>query len=517
MNQVACTFLIFTTVVAVAWDPVRPGALVKPVGDMIIINQSVRVLLKFGNLNVVKENVKQIQQGVTLIKDRMTYRNISNVRLDRKIEAIQMKVTKVENNFLRSKDKRAAAALAIGITSLVGLGVTSIGLFADVRSRVNNMEKHVARIDDLEDETEDIQLTIGELITNLETISTELSNVKEHIDLIQILDQLYIKINELDTEMEQLIQDLVMANAGHVTSTLFSISQLINVTQQARDEWNFLPFFDDSNIALYYPILNSFLNSTGVIIDIPFSSELKYHIYNLIPFPMKYNNSIVTVDTNITSPINYILSINGLKESVIVNDDLFKCKRTNINLYLCPATYFTFNEALSQSCEASLVKNVSISSNCHFKEVDSDPRHETVVNSHYFFFVDSTTVSVVCPNLEPKIAAITGLYRVPDQCEFFSSYLSTVAYRKETITLKVENVLQNIDITMPAREPTLNIKRINRLRNKVVKRLPHDKTNLFIHFLVPLIIVLFVLIVIILLLVRKLRLQRPKKRHISAP
>ncbi len=49
-----------------------------------------------------------------------------------------------------------------------------------------------------------------------------------------VLDQLHVKINELNAEMEQLIQDLVMANADHVTSTLFSIPQLLNITQQAK-------------------------------------------------------------------------------------------------------------------------------------------------------------------------------------------------------------------------------------------------------------------------------------------
>ncbi len=133
-----------------------------------------------------------------------------------------------------------------------------------------------------------------------------------------------------------MIQYLVLANAGHVTSTLFPISQLLNITQRAKYEWNFQPFFDSTNIALYHPILSSFINDARVIIEVPFSSELKYHIYNLIPFPMKFNSSIVTVDTDITSPTNYILSIDGLKESVIVNDDL-NCKKTNVDLHLCSA------------------------------------------------------------------------------------------------------------------------------------------------------------------------------------
>ncbi len=123
-----------------------------------------------------------------------------------------------------------------------------------------------------------------------------------------------------------------------------------------------------------------------------FSSEFKYRMYNLIPFPMKFNSSIVTDDTDITSPTNYILSIDGLKESVIVNDDLLNCKRTNVDLHLCSATYFTFNQALSHSYEASLVNNVSIARNCQFKEVTPIPRHETVQDSYYLYFPNIATV-----------------------------------------------------------------------------------------------------------------------------
>ncbi len=112
---------------------------------------------------------------------------------------------------------------------------------------------------------------------------------------------------------------------------------------------------------------------------------------------MKFNSSIVTVDTDITSPTNYTLSINGLKDSVIVNDDLLNCKKTNVDLYICSAIYFTFNEALSHSCAASLVKNISIVRNCHFKEETPTPHNETVQESHYLYFPNKTTVSVICP------------------------------------------------------------------------------------------------------------------------
>ncbi len=73
------------------------------------------------------------------------------------------------------------------------------------------------------------------MINSIEYLSIENSNVKESLENFIVLDQLHVKINKLNTEMEQLIQDLVMANAGHVTSTLFSIPQLLNITLQKKN------------------------------------------------------------------------------------------------------------------------------------------------------------------------------------------------------------------------------------------------------------------------------------------
>ncbi len=71
------------------------------------------------------------------------------MRLEKKLDTIQLKVNKVENNFQHSKSKRGLG-MAITIGSLVGLGVTS----------VNNVQNSMSRIDDLQEETEEIQLTL---------------------------------------------------------------------------------------------------------------------------------------------------------------------------------------------------------------------------------------------------------------------------------------------------------------------------------------------------------------------
>ncbi len=153
--------------------------------------------------------------------------------------------------------------------------------------RVNTLEYSFTKMDELQTATEDIQESIVDIAHILEQISINTSIVRESLDIFMLLDQIYIKTIELHSEIEQLTQDLVLANTGSVTSTLLPITRLIKIINTAKIEWNFQPFFDTENIALYYPLLNSYLNGTSVINDIPFSSELMFNIYRLIPFPMK--------------------------------------------------------------------------------------------------------------------------------------------------------------------------------------------------------------------------------------
>ncbi len=58
-----------------------------------------------------------------------------------------------------------------------------------------------------------------------------------------LLDQIYIKTIELHSGIEQLIQDLLLANTGSVTSMLLPITHLMKIINTAKIEWNFQPFF----------------------------------------------------------------------------------------------------------------------------------------------------------------------------------------------------------------------------------------------------------------------------------
>ncbi len=175
---------------------------------------------------------------------------------------------------------------------------------------------------------------------------------------------------------------------------------------------------------------------------------------------MKFNGSTLEVDTPIVNSLKYILSIDNLKESVLMNDDLLDSKKTNLNMYLCPATYFTLNEALSKSCAASLVKNISIIDNCHFKEIKPTPKHKTDQEAHYFYFPNKTTLSVICPGLRTRIALVEGLHSVPDQCELHTDTLTTIANRKKTVQITRDRMLIDIAVRIPKTHPALRVRRI---------------------------------------------------------
>ena len=103
MRLVACLLLV---AIASAWDPVRPGALVRRIGDMIIINQSVRLLLNFENVTHIKDALVNIQEGINVGKDRLNKNDTPSTRLQRKLATLEDKLSNLEANFFQDSRKR---------------------------------------------------------------------------------------------------------------------------------------------------------------------------------------------------------------------------------------------------------------------------------------------------------------------------------------------------------------------------------------------------------------------------
>ena len=145
----------------------------------------------------------------------------------------------------------------------------------------------------------------------------------------------------------------------------------------------------------------------------------------------------------------------------------------------------------------------------------SEPHHENVHHAHYLYFLNRTTVSVLCSNFHPRVASIVGLYRIPDQCELHLDKLTTIANRKKTVTLEKEMLLIDIDVTLPKSSPPLKI-------NKIVKR--KQNVNMiekelgwkgYILMIIPMLLFTAIGIGIMYYVYRKMNTQRIVK-HVSA-
>lgn len=95
-------FILLATLIT-AWDPVRPGVLVKKIGDMFIINQSVRIVLCLDNVTHIRDSLIMIDKGLENVGNALEEHNINNVRMSRKIAVVKEKVEMLENNFLQKE------------------------------------------------------------------------------------------------------------------------------------------------------------------------------------------------------------------------------------------------------------------------------------------------------------------------------------------------------------------------------------------------------------------------------
>ena len=108
--------------------------LVKKIGDMIIINQSVRIGLEFTNVTYLRDNLKVTNHGLKIAEEKLQEQDIDNVRIARKLSVIRKKIDILESKFLHTRNERAISVV-IAIGALTGLGIANLGLHSDLRSK----------------------------------------------------------------------------------------------------------------------------------------------------------------------------------------------------------------------------------------------------------------------------------------------------------------------------------------------------------------------------------------------
>ncbi len=98
MWMIRCILLVF---VVVDWDPVGPGALVEEVGNLTIVNESVRVVPDVRKVTRIRDTLSNIEKGLEMVKDKLLQleTTATHTRLVTRFVVVEDRLMELQLNF----------------------------------------------------------------------------------------------------------------------------------------------------------------------------------------------------------------------------------------------------------------------------------------------------------------------------------------------------------------------------------------------------------------------------------
>ncbi len=148
MWLIKCLLLVTASLVF-AWDPVRPGALVRKVGKLMIVDESIRVILNVANVSSIKDTLDHIDEGMIQVKSQLDESNKATSLQSKLVTKYEMVMNRLQNlraNF-HEPERREKRAVAVTGGVIIGtlLVVTGVGLYADLTSKVKVLKNKLIR------------------------------------------------------------------------------------------------------------------------------------------------------------------------------------------------------------------------------------------------------------------------------------------------------------------------------------------------------------------------------------
>lgn len=276
-----------------------------------------------------------------------------------------------------------------------------------------------------------LEMHVHDFVSHLESMRLFINNVAERADAVQdvlIINQglsvLENIVNSLLHTNMLVIQNLVDAARGRVSSSLFPVKDLLHTLTIGKHDFNLEPLFAPRSIQHYYPLLESVLTSDAVVIHVPFQSQDTFEVHQIEPFPFAVNGTVMVLNL---PPTVVLIAKDFSLYAVTRLSDLQKCRTEYHHLYHCPAYLFAFFPVTGGICEIVLTQTDASRalSLCPYTQLAPKPLfHSNFFGVHYFYFTHPVFVSVVCPN-HTDYREVKGHLAVLIACHLRSANLST--------------------------------------------------------------------------------------------
>ncbi len=182
-------------------------------------------------------------------------------------------------------------------------------------------------------------------------LSLVIEDVVKGIHVMALINQALLAlesaINSVLHINNLVIQNVVDADSGRVTSSLFPVKDLQRVLMRGEKEHQLTPLFAAHAIYHYYPQLESFLTSDAIVIHVPFKFKDDFDVFHIQPFPFSVSSSVMIMDlpASVVS-IRKDFSLFATSQFSVLG----ACKTEHHDLYLCSASLFAFLPLMCGVC-----------------------------------------------------------------------------------------------------------------------------------------------------------------------
>ena len=445
-------------------DAVRPGALVAPEGTVLVVEDVVNVVYDIQPLHGVAERIPLLGQAVLDLHEvfERVLSGTKDISLDpalnsslqiitRRVKTLKGKTQELANVFpansvdagrKASSDRPKRGLFDLGgmlLKTVFGTAMSSdvaalgerlntVSTAVESQGRVLWQEHLVLR--NLKDKLNVVIDQVNELSMNVNALSFQLATLENMVLLGLYIDNLEDSISVLHKHSSALMNSLVNAGLNKVNSQLLPLEHLRAAIHFARANFSLTPFFTEEEIEFYYPLIESTLTDSQVLIHIPLKSDISYSAYSVTSFPMLVNDSLLSLVSHANM---FLVAEDYMLVSLTDRSTIAKCRSSYSHLFVCPAYLFALLPAQSAPCELAIVRNNTefIHAHCTFKPVESTwpVYHAHVGGVQYFYFRDAASVTLICNGKSTNVIA-QGYYAAKDSCEVRSSTITTLPSRQ---------------------------------------------------------------------------------------
>ncbi len=169
-------------------------------------------------------------------------------------------------------------------------------LTANQNKAINMKSLHTDR---LEHAVQDIASYSRTVRIALNALIEDVKGLHEMTLINQALPALESAINSVLHTNNLVIQNVMDADRGGVTSSLFPVKELHRVLMKGEKEHQLTPLFAAHAIHHYYPLLETCLTSdaiVSIVIQVPFKSKDDFDVFHTQPFPFSVNASVMVMN-----------------------------------------------------------------------------------------------------------------------------------------------------------------------------------------------------------------------------